>query len=204
MPSTDFHITGPTVVLVTHPELGNDPVEFGYTDNDDMIRLEATDHKQVFTNNSSGDMIRQAIFLGTTWTIDMTLVSWDEDVLNRIIKVSRLGIDGQGSNPAVTIASQGSFATVGGLLVPKARPDGSIFAAATEDRTIGLIIEPKNTGAAGNVALQPDRYVFASVMLQAGPKYIDIGNAAKRLAWSWVTVYKGTSNGVSVVNRVTA
>lgn len=203
MPSTDFHITGPTVVLVSHPDISDgNAVEFGYTDNDDMIRLEATDHKQVFTNNASGEMISQGIFLGTTWSIDMTLVSWDEDILNRIIKTVRLGVDGQGSNPPVNIASQGFYSTIGGLLLPKRRPDGSIFAGATEDRTIGMIIEPKNTGPAGNVALQPDRYVFSSVMLQTGPKYIDIGNAAKRLAWSWVTVYKGFSNGVFIQNRV--
>lgn len=182
MPATDFHINGPTVVVLVHPSIPNGSMFLGFTDNDDLIRVEMTDHKKVFNRNDGGDMITQALHLGTTTTLDMTLVSWDHAALNTLMRITGLG----NVSGSPTTGDQGRTATVGGLLVPQVGRQGSIIGSAA-DRTIGLVIEPQNV--ANPPATGPMRYTFRRLMMQTGPRFMDLGNATKRLALSWITVF---------------
>lgn len=205
MPATDFHINGPTSVVIVHPSIQGGSVTLGYTDNDDLIRVEMTDHRQVFTRNDGGDMITQALHLGTSATIDMTLASWDNGALSTMMQVTGLG-NLAGIPP--TSAQQGRTATVGGLLVPQTDRSGTII-GSPEDRTIGLVIEPLNVGSVGPPAVTgPMRYTFTRLMLQTGPRFMDLGNATKRLAFSCITVFGSSgdpevaSNGMIVTEKL--
>lgn len=209
MPATDFHINGPTSVVLVHPSIQGGSVTLGYTDNDDLIRVEMTDHRQVFTRNDGGDMITQALHLGTSATIDMTLASWDNGALNRLMNITGSGVTYPITpSPAPASGFQGRTATVGGLLVPQMDRNGTVIGSA-EDRTIGLIIEPLNVGSAGPPAVTgPMRYTFTRLMLQTGPRFMDLGNATKRLAFSCITVFGSSgdpevaSNGMIVTEKL--
>lgn len=205
MPATDFHINGPTVVVLVHKSIEGGSMLLGYTDNDDLVRVEMSDHKQVFTRNDGGDMITQAMYLGTSATLDMTLASWDHAALNTLMKITGLGnlVAGDPST-----ADQGRMATVGGLLVPQRDRQGSII-GSNDDRTIGLVIEPLNVGSVSPPAVTgPMRYTFTRLMLQTGPRFMELGNATKRLAFSFITVYGSSGdpevsgNGMIVTEKV--
>lgn len=170
MAATDFHINGPSKVSVFLGGAEGAYVDLGYTDNDDLIRFTVTDHKKLLTRTDSGDMISQVVYSGTTATIDMTLVSWDETVLSRMISRLRTGYDIIGLSE-----EQGNFSSVGSV----ARSSSDL------DRFVRI-------GIVG--ALDANRYYF-DVILNSGPEYIDFGNAAKRIAMSFITIYDGGANG---------
>ena len=174
MAETDFHINGPTVVKWAVYTPGGETPTFtnlGYTDNDDLIRIVVTDHKRLFNRNDSGDMISQAVMSGSTAVLDMTLISWDEEQLNNLLYRCRTG-----TGTGATIANQGNFASVGGI---------ASTTASTTGRDIAIQIQPTNTGA--------DIYLFPKLMLNTGPEYLELGNTAKRLAWSFITMYDSTA-----------
>ena len=170
MAATDFHINGPSKVSVFLGGAEGAYVDLGYTDNDDLIRFTVTDHKKLLTRTDSGDMISQVVYSGTTATIDMTLVSWDEAVLTRMLAKLRTGDDFFGS-----AIFQGDFSSVGSVARAGAEPDRYV--------TIGIV-----------GSLDENRYYF-DVILNSGPGYIDFGNAAKRIAMSFITIYDGGANG---------
>jgi hypothetical protein len=170
MASTDFHINGPTVIRWYRTDGGSPGfVELGYTDNDDLVRVSVTDHKRIFSRNDTGDMISQVLYSGTTATLDFTMIAWDDAVLEAFLCKCRTGLTAplSGSN------AQGQFASVGGV----ARTGNP----ATE-RVVNLVVTP--------VADTPGTYYYQfDMVLNSGPEYMDFGNAAKRIAMSFVGVY---------------
>lgn len=157
MPATDFHINGPTVIKWSAAGAGSRN-NLGYTDNDDLVRISMIDHKRTYTRNDGGDMIAEGVYAGSTATLDLTLVSWDEGELASLISRCRTGTASSG------VASQGGIATVG---------------KAASSNLIALEIEPTNTGA--------DVYLFPKMMLQTGPEIMDLGNAVKRISMSFIS-----------------
>lgn len=164
--ATDFHVAGPVTISWGAWSGGLAPVTFtelGKTDNEDLVRITVRDHYRTFTRNDLGDMIAESVTAGSTASIDMTLVSWNQSQLLTLLKKVRLG---DASSP--TAANEGNYATVGGA---------TVTAGA---RLIGLKITPTTAGET--------IYTFPSVMLSAGPEYIDFGNTLKRIALSFTSV----------------
>ena len=169
MPSTDFQVSGPTDILWAD---NTTYVSLGRTDNEDLIRISATNHSRSFSRNDQGDMIGEAVMSGTTFTIDFTLVSWDQAELVKLISKVRTG------TASSTASNEGLFATVGGTVVNGAT-----------NRRIGLRITPTTSGQIV--------YEFPRVMLASGPEYLDFGNTLKRVALSFVTL--APASGTTVV-----
>lgn len=162
--ATDFHVNGPTTIYWNVGGTSAPAVELGKTDNDDLIRITMRDHYRTFSRNDTGDMIAESVVAGTTAVIDFTMVSWNQEELEKLIKRARTG-----GSLAAGIANEGIFATVGGSVINGASP-----------RTIALKIEPTNTG--GTI------YTFKNLMLSTGPEYMDFGNTLKRIAFSFTSV----------------
>jgi hypothetical protein len=162
--ATDFHVNGPTTIYWNVGGTSAPATELGKTDNDDLIRITMRDHYRTFSRNDTGDMIAEGVVAGSTAVIDFTMVSWNQDELEKLIKRARTG----GSLTA-GVGNEGIFATVGGSIVNGASP-----------RTIALKIEPTNTG--GTI------YTFKNLMLSTGPEYMDFGNTLKRIAFSFTSV----------------
>ena len=178
MAATDFHVNGPTVIGWKVAGSEGSFSSLGYTDNDDLVRITATDHKRTYTRNDGGDMIAEAVYSGTTGTLDLTLVSWDEAALSGLISHCRTGTATAG------VAAQGSIATVG----------GPILGTAGNLRTVSIQINPTNAGA--------DVYEFPRLMLNTGPEYIDLGNAVKRVSLSFTSVWTTTQTAfVAISNK---
>jgi hypothetical protein len=169
MPATDFQVSGPTTIAWTD---STNFVNLGFTDNEDLIRISATNHSRSFSRNDQGDMIGEAVMSGTTFTIDFTLVSWDQAELVKLISKVRSG------TASANAADEGLFATVGGTVVNGAT-----------SRRIGLRITPTTSGQIV--------YSFPRVMLASGPEYLDFGNTLKRVALSFVTL--APASGTTVV-----
>ena len=74
MPMTDFHVSGPTKIRWGVGGTTDVLDELGYTDNEDLIRISATDHKRMFSRNDQGDMVGEVVLSGTTFSIDFTMV----------------------------------------------------------------------------------------------------------------------------------
>ena len=157
----DFHVNGPTVIKWGATTAST---ELGMTDNEDLIRIVGRDHYRTFTRNDTGDMIAEAVYAGTSWTIDFTMVSWNQTQLDALLSRARSGTTG---------GNEGSMANVGGTLF-----GGS--------RSLALTIEGTNDGSI--------TYEFGTVMLASGPEYIDFGNTVKRIALSFVTVFSGVDS----------
>jgi hypothetical protein len=162
--ATDFHVNGPTTIMWRTSSESGTYAAIGYTDNDDLIRINVRDHKRTFSRNDQGDMVGESVYSGSTATIDFTMVAWDQNELIKIIDRVRKGTTGASS----TTSLEGGFATVGGVL------RGSV------PRTIALKIVPTNLGSVV--------YEFPEVMLDTGPEYMDFGNAVKRIGFSFITV----------------
>lgn len=160
----DFHVNGPTTIYWNVGGTSAPATELGKTDNDDLIRITMRDHYRTFSRNDTGDMIAEGVVAGSTAVIDFTMVSWNQDELEKLIKRARTG----GSLTA-GVGNEGIFATVGGSIVNGASP-----------RTIALKIEPTNAG--GTI------YTFKNLMLSTGPEYMDFGNTLKRIAFSFTSV----------------
>jgi len=175
--SGDFHVQGPTKVLWKLPSEGEQAYrELGYTDNEDLIRITTRDHVRTFSRNDQGDMVGTAAYSGTTMTIDMTLISFDQDEFVKLIHRTR----GGSGTPAASPANEGLFSTVGGIL---------------SDRLISIQILPTRVGEI--------KYLFSRVMLVTGPEYIDFGNTIKRLAMSFQTVAPTEGTAVVTTSAVT-
>jgi hypothetical protein len=180
MASQDFHVNGPTKIKIGFGKAvaGSSMTELGYTDNEDLVRIQVRDHVRTFTRNDTGDMIAEAVMSGSTATVDMTFVSWDDTQFWTMLKKHRQGTVNQ---PAV--ADEGKFATVGGVVV-----DG-------DERVLTLEIVPTRVGETS--------YKFPSVMITAGPEYVDLGNTVKRIAMSFtsiVTVSENLTNPMMVTS----
>jgi hypothetical protein len=117
----DFHVNGPTVIKWGASTAST---ELGMTDNEDLIRIVGRDHYRTFTRNDTGDMIAEAVYAGTSWTIDFTMVSWNQTQLEALLGRVRSGAGG---------GDEGTMANVGGTLF-----DG---------RAIALSIEGTNDGS---------------------------------------------------------
>ena len=169
MAAGDFHVNGPTKIywgpgwVATNTDLD----ELGRTDNDDLVRITGRDHYRTFSRNDLGDMIAEAVTAGTTYTIDFTMVSWDQTEVNTLLKKCR-----QGNITSPAIADEGVVATIG----------GSVVTGGT--RTVTIRIVPETTGST--------IYKFHA-MLSAGPEYMDMGNTVKRIALSFTSVADGTN-----------
>jgi len=162
--ATDFHVNGPTSIYWDVGGTAAPGNNLGKTDNDDLIRITFRDHYRTFSRNDTGDMIAESVVAGTTAVIDFTMVSWNKDELEKLIKRVRTG-----GSAAAGIANEGIFATVGGSVVNGASP-----------RTISLKIDPTTVGETV--------YTFKNLMLTTGPEYIDFGNTLKRIAFSFTSV----------------
>jgi hypothetical protein len=177
MASTDFHVNGPTVVRWKIAGAQGTATALGYTDNDDLIRISTIDHRRNYTRNDGGDMIAESVLSGTTATLDMTLVSWDETELNELISYCRTGTAGS------AIGDQGKIATVGGPTVT-----GNV-------RCVALEIFPANTGA--------DAYLFNRMILTTGPEYMDLGNAVKRISMSFTSAFVAGDTVFATISNAT-
>lgn len=170
MAAGDFHVNGPTKIYwgagagVANSSLA----ELGRTDNEDLVRISGRDHYRTFSRTDLGDMIAEAVLAGTTWSIDFTMVAWDQGEVNKLIAKCR-----QNKTSSQGIADEGEEATVGGVVVTGGA------------RMVTLKIEPDRTGETV--------YVF-NCMLSAGPEYMDMGNTVKRIALSFTSVHDGTNN----------
>jgi hypothetical protein len=162
--ATDFHVNGPTSIYWNVGGTADPSVELGKTDNDDLIRITFRDHYRTFSRNDTGDMIAESVLSGTTAVIDFTMVSWNKDELEKLLKRVRTG-----GSLAAGIANEGIFATVGGSTIQGALP-----------KTISLKIDPTTVGETV--------YTFKNLMLTTGPEYIDFGNTLKRIAFSFTSV----------------
>jgi hypothetical protein len=162
--ATDFHVNGPTTIYWDIGGTASPATELGKTDNDDLIRITMRDHYRTFSRNDTGDMIAESVTAGTTAVIDFTMVSWNKDELEKLIKRARTG-----GAVAAGIANEGIFATIGGSTIQGANP-----------KTFALKIEPTNAG--GTI------YTFKNLMLSTGPEYMDFGNTLKRIAFSFTSV----------------
>lgn len=162
--ASDFHVNGPTKIYWDIGGTATPANELGRTDNDDLIRITMRDHYRTFSRNDTGDMIAEGVVAGSTAVIDFTMVSWNQDELEKLIKRARTG----GSLTA-GVGNEGIFATVGGSIVNGASP-----------RTIALKIDPTNVGGT--------TYTFKNLMLSTGPEYMDFGNTLKRIAFSFTSV----------------
>jgi len=173
--ATDFHVNGPTTIkwgawlANGNAPANNTLVELGKTDNEDLIRITVRDHYRTFTRNDLGDMIAESVTAGSTATIDMTLVSWNQDELLKLLRKVR-----QGLVSTQTVDDEGKYATVGGSTVTGGA------------RLVKLYIEPTTVGETV--------YEFGAVMLSAGPEYIDFGNTLKRIALSFTSVPVGNQS----------
>jgi hypothetical protein len=153
----------------------SDVDELGRTDNDDLIRISGRDHIRTFSRSDLGDMIAEAVTAGTTWTIDFTMVAWDQAELNKMLKHVR---QGDVTNP--DIGDEGVSAEVGGVVV------------TSGTRSITLTIDPDKVGAT--------RYTF-HCMMSAGPEYMDMGNTVRRIAMSFTSVADGTNPPLETVAK---
>lgn len=153
----------------------NTLVELGKTDNEDLIRITVRDHYRTFTRNDLGDMIAESVTAGSTATIDMTLVSWNQEELLKLLRKVR-----QGLVNTHTTADEGKYASVGGSTVTGGA------------RLVKLYIEPTTVGET--------IYEFGAVMLSAGPEYIDFGNTLKRIALSFTSVPVGNAAAFSTTD----
>lgn len=108
-----FQVSGPTKVQVCL--LGDNAafVDLGHTDNDDLIDFDEEDHYNALTSNETGEMTADVVFNGSTGMLAMSLVKWDEVVLDKIKTRQRQGV--------VTGTDPGKFAEVGKLLVADSR-----------------------------------------------------------------------------------
>lgn len=162
--ATDFHVNGPTKIYWDIGGTASPTNELGKTDNDDLIRITMRDHYRTFSRNDTGDMIAEGVLSGTTAVIDFTMVSWNKDELEKLLKRVR-----QGGSATAGIANEGIFATVGGSIINGATP-----------RTLSLKIDPTTVGETV--------YTFKNVMLSTGPEFMDFGNTLKRIAFSFTSV----------------
>jgi hypothetical protein len=178
MPMTDFHVSGPTKIRWGVGGTTGALDELGYTDNEDLIRISATDHKRMFSRNDQGDMVGEVVLSGTTFSIDFTMVSWDQDQLQKLINVVRTAAN----NGAVT--AEGLFATVGGSV-----------RTGPARRDLRLSIVPSRAGQIS--------YTFDSLMLVSGPEYLDFGNTLKRIALSFQTMAPSSGNAVATTALTT-
>lgn len=166
MAAGDFHVNGPTKIYWAPGPAAADPDELGRTDNDDLIRISGRDHIRTFSRSDLGDMIAEAVTAGTTWTIDFTMVAWDQAELNKLLKHVR---QGDVTNPG--IGDEGISAEVGGVVI-----------GTSGTRSITLLIDPEKVGAT--------QYEF-HCMMSAGPEYMDMGNTVRRIAMSFTSVANG-------------
>lgn len=166
MPATDFHVAGP--VRIDWATTGSASTQLGVTDNEDLVRITAVDHRRTFSRNDQGDMIGEVVYSGSTFTIDFTMVSWDQTELQKLVERCRVGTS------AGAVTAEGLLALVGKTGINHANPN-----------TITLKISP--TTSAEIV------YEFPKVLLASGPEYLDFGNTLKRIALSFVTTAYGAS-----------
>lgn len=169
MAAGDFHVNGPTKIYWGAGAAVADGslTELGRTDNDDLVRITGRDHYRTFSRNDLGDMIAEAVTAGTTYTIDFTMVSWDQAEVNKLLKKCR-----QGNVTSPAIADEGVVATIGGSVVTGGA------------RMVTIRILPETAGSTV--------YKF-NAMLSAGPEYMDMGNTVKRIALSFTSVADGTN-----------
>lgn len=180
MAATDFHVNGPTKIYWGAGSAVEDSnlVEIGRTDNEDLVRITARDHYRTFTRNDLGDMIAEAVFSGTSFSLDFTMVSWDQTELNKLLKKCR-----QGTAQSPVIADEGIRATVGGVVVMQG------------ERTVTIKIDPEKVGEIA--------YKF-NCMLSAGPEYMDMGNTVRRIALSFMTVADGTNQPLITTTKTSS
>lgn len=175
--NTDFHVQGPCVISWKMAEAaGTAYAGLGLTDNEDLIRITSRDHYRTFSRTDQGDMVGEMVFSGTTMTIDMTLVSFDQDEFVKLIHRFRSGA----STPASTAGNEGLFASVGGTLYGTS---SGVY------RPISLKITPSRVGEI--------IYEFPRVAIVTGPEYIDFGNTVKRVAFSFQTL--APASGTTIV-----
>ena len=163
---TDFHVDGPTSVSISRG--GDDTgIQLGYTTNDDMITVTVSDHRFYFHTTDSGQMYADAVTLGSTAVIRMTLVSWNQEKLQDLITWSRTGSTAPFTGAPVSgnAQSEGLTAAVG---------------QSSDFKLINLFVTPTKIGAKG--------YKFKDVVLTGGPEYYDFGNAPRRVALEFTTV----------------
>lgn len=173
---TDFHVAGPCKIQWNQGG-GGAVADLGYTDNEDLIRISVTDHKRMFSRNDQGDMVGEAVLSGSTATIDFTMVSWNQDELQKLVRVVRTG------ETTNAVTNEGLFATVGGLVRNGAAR-----------RDLKLTILPTTVGQI--------KYEFASVMLVGGPEYLDFGNSLKRIALSFQTMAPSSGGTIITTSSV--
>lgn len=173
MPATDFHVAGP--VRIDWATSGTAGTQLGVTDNEDLVRITAVDHRRTFSRNDQGDMIGEIVYSGSTFTIDFTMVSWDQGELQKLIERCRVGTAVGG------VGAEGLFATVGKTGINNASPN-----------TISLKISPTTVGEIV--------YSFEKVLLASGPEYLDFGNTLKRIALSFVTTAPASGTTVATTS----
>lgn len=160
MAATDFHVAGP--VRIDWALSGTASTQLGVTDNEDLVRITAVDHRRTFSRNDQGDMIGEVVYSGSTFTIDFTMVAWDQTEIQKLIERCRAGTS------AGAVTAEGLFAPIGKTGINNTNPN-----------TISLKISPTTVGEIV--------YNFDKVLLASGPEYLDFGNTLKRIALSFVT-----------------
>lgn len=177
MAAGDFHVNGPTKIYwgAGTNQSGTNLSELGRTDNEDLVRITGRDHYRTFSRSDLGDMIAEAVLAGTTWSIDFTMVAWDQGELNKLLKKCRQGAV---NNPI--IGDEGEEATVGGVVV------------TSGTRVVTIMIEPDRAGETA--------YRF-NCMLSAGPEYMDMGNTVKRIALSFTSVADGINTPLTTTTK---
>lgn len=175
MAAGDFHVNGPTKIYWGAGAANANLAELGRTDNEDLVRITGRDHYRTFSRSDLGDMIAEAVLAGTTWSIDFTMVAWDQDEVNKLIAKCR-----QNKTSGQAIADEGEEATIGGVVVSGGA------------RMVTLKIDPDRTGETV--------YVF-NCMLSAGPEYMDMGNTVKRIALSFTSVANGVDNPLTTSTK---
>jgi hypothetical protein len=82
--ATTIQVPGPTVVYIGDSILG-------YSDNDTLPSITFTDHMREIKTVQSGEAPEEIVLTNTTARISVSLVKWDETVLNTLLETQRGG-----------------------------------------------------------------------------------------------------------------
>jgi len=163
-----FEVQGPTKVQVDLTGGVDNLVDLGYTDNNDLISFELDYMNEPVFTTRMGNIPENYVHLGTMGYLNITLVKFDQAVVEDLIQ----------SVPAGVV--EGQSGTVGALRM------SADDTAHTTDFALKL-----------NCATTGDSYVFKKcIILDRGVRMLDFGNRPQRMALSIVCLPLQAENDV--------
>lgn len=152
-----FNVAGPTKIQVKHDPAGGF-VDFGHTDNTDLVSFESFDSIHKCFSNDTGDAPAELVYNGATGMIFMTLGKWDEAVYAAMMHRLRKGASG---------TTEGGYTPANDI--------GELMIGGASVRVVQIKILTTTPGQKS--------YTFGRCWIDGnGARQLELGNREKKLA----------------------